>query len=68
MTDDDLPRPKPSDALTALTREDLGRLSVDEVQARITSLRAEIALCEARLAESGSVKAAANALFRHHRD
>jgi uncharacterized small protein (DUF1192 family) len=64
MTENDLPRPKPSDALTALTREDLGRLSVDEVHARIATLKAEIGRCEARLAESGSVKAAADALFR----
>jgi len=64
MTEDDLPRPKPDSALVGLAREDLDRLSVEELHARIAALRAEIIRTEARLAADSSVRSAADALFR----
>lgn len=42
---------------------DLERLSVDELQARITALKADIAACEAEIAKKQSHKSAADALF-----
>ena len=64
MTDDDLPRPKPESCASQLAREDLDRLSVEELHARITLLKAEIARTERRLAASTDVRSAADALFR----
>lgn len=63
MTNDDLPRPKPN-PLRDLMREDLDPLSTVEVRERIEALRQEIARCERRLQQSGSVRSAADALFR----
>lgn len=62
MDDDFLPKTK-DDPLTALTRQDLGPLSQDELGARIAALEAEIERTRAHLAEAGSVKSAAEALF-----
>lgn len=42
---------------------DLERLSVDDLHARIESLKAEIAACEAELARKEKHKSAADALF-----
>lgn len=64
MTEDDLPRSKPGSALAELAREDLDRLSVEELHARIAALNAEIARTEARLAADNAVRSAADALFR----
>ncbi len=44
--------------------QDLSLLSVDELQARIESLREEIVRLEAEVQAKGSTKAAAEALFR----
>jgi uncharacterized small protein (DUF1192 family) len=44
--------------------QDLSLLSVGELQDRIALLTAEIARLEAELADKGSTKAAAEALFR----
>jgi len=62
MDDDFLPKTKDG-PLAALTRQDLGPLSQDELKARIETLEAEIARTHAKLAEAGSVKSAADALF-----
>ena len=63
MIEDELPRPK-SDTLAALAREDLGRLSDDELHARVAALKAEIARTAARLTASIALRSAADALFR----
>ncbi len=42
---------------------DLERLSVEELQERIETLKAEIAACEAQLNKKQSHKSAADALF-----
>lgn len=41
----------------------LDRLSVDELHARIETLKAEIAACEAELAKKEAHKSAADSLF-----
>jgi uncharacterized small protein (DUF1192 family) len=63
MDPEDLPRPK-NDALAALTREDLDRLSVHELEERIAALKLETARTEAKLGAASSFRAAADALFR----
>lgn len=42
---------------------DLERLSVEDLQERIETLKAEIAACEAELAKKDAHKSAADALF-----
>ncbi|MEM0987036.1 MAG: DUF1192 domain-containing protein [Pseudomonadota bacterium] len=49
--------PRPAPAL------DLERMSEDDLQERITALKAEIALCEAELVRKQSHRTAADALF-----
>lgn len=63
MNDDELPRRR-DDVLSALIREPLDPLSVDELDARIAALEAEIERIRAHRAAAASQKAAAEALFR----
>lgn len=63
MDDDDLPRRR-DDVLTALTRQPLDPLSVDELDDRIAALEGEIARIRAHRSAATSQKAAAEALFR----
>ena len=62
--DDLLPRRKPDDTLTALARQDLDPLSVDELAERIAALEAEIARTRAKLDGARSFRSAADALFK----
>ena len=61
--DDALPR-SANDALATLAREDLDRLSVDELNARITALEAEIARVRVRIDRAVNHRANAEGLFR----
>ena len=63
MDDDDLPRRR-DDVLTALIKQPLDPLSVDELDDRITALEGEIARIKAHRSAATSQKAAAEALFR----
>ncbi len=63
MDDDDLPRRR-SDELTALTRQSLDPLSVDELNDRIAVLEAEIARTKAHMAAASAFKSSAEALFK----
>jgi len=63
MDDDDLPRRR-DDVLTALIKQPLDPLSVDELGERIEILEAEIARVKAHRSAATSQKAAAEALFR----
>ena len=60
---DDLFSGKPSDPLTELSRQDLGPLSVAELDDRIAALRAEIARVETHMTETAAHRAQADALF-----
>ena len=60
--DDALPRP--ADLLTQLVREDLDRLSVAELEARVTALEGEIARCRARMQHAVNHRASADQLFK----
>jgi uncharacterized small protein (DUF1192 family) len=63
MDDDDLPRRR-DDVLTALIKQPLDPLSVDELGERIEILEGEIARVKAHRSAATSQKAAAEALFR----
>lgn len=61
---DELFPDKPDDPLTLLTKQDLDPLSVEELQARIAILEAEIARVKAKLDASVSFRASADELFK----
>jgi uncharacterized small protein (DUF1192 family) len=62
--DELLPPKKTSGPLADLAREDLERLSREEVLVRIAALEAEIARCHTRLESATALRSAADALFR----
>ena len=55
---------KPDDPLALLTRQDLDPLSVEELEARIAILEAEIARVRAKLENSVNFRASADELFK----
>ncbi|WP_420145103.1 DUF1192 domain-containing protein [Sphingobium sp.] len=61
--DDDLPR-KGDDPLARLLKQDLGPLSMSELDARIAALEAEIARIKRTKENAVNHKASAEALFR----
>ncbi|WP_150291889.1 DUF1192 domain-containing protein [Sphingobium estronivorans] len=61
--DDDLPR-KADDPLTLLLRQNLGPLSVADLEARIRALEGEIARTRSKIESAVNHKASAEALFK----
>lgn len=61
--DDDAPL-RPADPLTLLARQDLGPLSLAELDARVAALEAEIARVVAHRQHPVNHKATAEALFK----
>ncbi|MEH3035633.1 MAG: DUF1192 domain-containing protein [Sphingomonas adhaesiva] len=61
---DDILGPRPDDPLPALLREDLDRLSVAELHARIAALEGEVARTRAKIEGAVNHRASADALFR----
>lgn len=61
---DDLLGPRPDDPLAALLREDVDRLSVAELDARVAALEGEIARCRRKIAGAVSHRAIADQLFK----
>jgi uncharacterized small protein (DUF1192 family) len=61
--DDILPK-RGDDPLVQLLKQDLDRLSVDELRDRITLLQAEIARVQLKLDGATKFKSAASALFK----
>ncbi len=55
---------KPDDPLKLLTKQDLDPFSVDELEARIATLEAEIARARAKIDAAVSFRASADAIFR----
>ena len=64
MDPEDLLSKRPDSPLTQLIREDLDRLSVDELDGRIAALEGEIARCRAKRNQSTAFRSAADSLFR----
>ncbi|MBB5518584.1 DUF1192 domain-containing protein [Amphiplicatus metriothermophilus] len=62
--DFDEPQETPDLTLKSLKKQDLSTLSVDDLEERIASLKAEIARCEAALGARGSTRAAAEKMFK----
>ncbi|WP_156256466.1 DUF1192 domain-containing protein [Sandarakinorhabdus oryzae] len=63
MFDEDLPKKK-SDLLADLAREDLDRLSIADLDERITALEAELVRTRAKRDGAASFRAAADSLFK----
>jgi uncharacterized small protein (DUF1192 family) len=61
---DELFPDKPGDPLTLLARQDLDPLSVEELQARIVALEAEIARVRAKIEAAVHFRASAEAIFK----
>jgi uncharacterized small protein (DUF1192 family) len=61
---DELFAKRPDDPLVALLKQDIDRLSLDELQERIAALMSEIKRCEAKIAASKDHRSAADALFK----
>lgn len=61
--DDVLPR-KQNDPLAALQREDLDRLSREELAERILALQAEISRAQSKLEGASKFRSVADALFK----
>lgn len=62
--DDLLPRRTGDDPLAALARQDLDPLSVDELDARIAALQAEIERTRSKLVGARSFRSVADSLFK----
>ena len=64
MDIDDLFAGKPADPLTEVTKQDLGPLSIDELVARIETLKEEIARVEKHMADAERHRTSADELFK----
>jgi uncharacterized small protein (DUF1192 family) len=64
MDEDDFFSSKPQDPLTLILKQDLGPLSVDELNVRIEALKSEIARVEQHLADTARHRSAADDLFK----
>ena len=64
MDEDDFFSSKPQDPLTLLVKQDLGPLSVDELNERVDALKGEIARVEQHLADTAVHRSAADELFK----
>jgi uncharacterized small protein (DUF1192 family) len=64
MDDDDFFSSRPQDPLTLLAKQDLGPLSVDELEERIEQLKVEIARVEQHMADATRHRSAADELFK----
>ena len=63
-TEDALPRRRPGSLVAELAREDLDYLSLDELDARIAALEAEVSRTRIKRERAVKHKASADALFR----
>ena len=61
---DDLFPSKPDDPLVALAKQDLDPMSIEELQARIEALKAEIARVENHMDRASKHRSAAEELFK----
>ena len=64
MDEDDFFSSRSQDPLSLLVKQDLGPLSVDELNERIETLRQEIARIEQHLTDTARHRSAADELFK----
>ena len=62
--EDAFPRARPDDLIAQVRRQDLDPFSVDELEARIAALTAEIERTRAKMDKAVNHKASAEALFK----
>ncbi len=67
MDEDDFFTSRPQDPLTLLGKQDLGPLSIDELQARILALKAEIERVEQHMVDATRHLSAADELFNKNK-
>lgn len=64
MDEDDFFTSRPQDPLTQVARQDLGPLSIVELEERIAILKDEIARVEAHMADASAHRSAADEMFK----
>ena len=64
MDEDDFFTSKPQDPLTQVTKQDLGPLSLAELEERIAILKSEVERVETHMAEASRHLSAADELFK----
>ena len=64
MDEEDFFSSRPQDPLTQVGKQDLGPLSIDELEARIEALKAEIARVETHMESATKHRSAADELFK----
>ncbi len=64
MDEDDFFTSKPQDPLTLVTKQDLGPLSLAELEERIAILKGEVVRVETHMAEASRHLSAADELFK----
>ena len=64
MDEDDFFSSRPQDPLTQVTKQDLGPLSIDELKARIETLKGEIDRVETHMVNATRHRSAADELFK----
>ncbi|WP_294121624.1 DUF1192 domain-containing protein [Sphingomonas sp.] len=64
MDEDDFFSSRPQDPLTQVTKQDLGPLSINELQERIELLKGEIARVEQHMSDATRHRSAADELFK----
>lgn len=64
MDEDDFFTSRPQDPLTQVARQDLGPLSIAELEERIAILKDEIARVEAHMADASAHRSAADEMFK----
>jgi uncharacterized small protein (DUF1192 family) len=64
MDEDDFFSSRPQDPLTLLAKQDLGPLSIDELQERIELLKAEIERVGQHMTDASRHRSAADELFK----
>jgi uncharacterized small protein (DUF1192 family) len=61
---DELFAKRPDDPLVTLLKQDLDRLSIEELEERVEALRGEISRCEGKINFAKNHRSAADALFK----
>jgi uncharacterized small protein (DUF1192 family) len=61
---DELFAKRPDDPLVALLKQDIDRLSIEELEERVEALNSEIARCQGKIDFARNHRSAADALFK----
>ena len=64
MDEDDFFSSRPQDPLTQVTKQDLGPLSIEELKARIETLKGEIERVKTHMVDATRHRSAADELFK----